>query len=209
MTARASTGDGAARLAPDGRDPLQVPENWSELLDPAEWRLNEEGLPARRAARVVALRESPRPEILLVVGHDFADAAHCWVFTPGGGILDHEDARSGARRELAEETGIVLDDAELVGPVARRSCRFRFNLVTCRQEEEIFLARPSQTGPIDRAGWTETERQVLDSLRWWGLDELDAAVEAGTTVYPGTLPRLARELLGGWDGVTRDIAEDD
>ncbi|MCL3778351.1 MULTISPECIES: NUDIX domain-containing protein [unclassified Actinomyces] len=200
---------GGPRLAPDGRDPVQVPENWTELLDPAEWRLNEEGLPARRAARVVALRESPHPEILLVVGHDFADAGHWWAFTPGGGILDGEDARSGARRELAEETGIVLDDADLTGPVARRSSRFRFNLVTCRQEEEIFLARPGTTGPIDRAGWTDLEKQVLDSLRWWGLDELDAAVEAGMTVYPHTLPRLARELLAGWDGVTRRIIEDD
>lgn len=204
-----SAGEDRPQLAADGRDPSQVPENWAELLDPTEWRLNAEGLPARRAARVLALRRSPRPEILLVVGHDFADAGHSWAFTPGGGLLDGEDARSGARRELAEETGIVLKDADLTGPVVRRNSRFRFNLVTCRQEEEMFLAHLAETGPIDRAGWTELEREVLDSLRWWGLDELDAAVEAGMTVYPHVLPRLARELLAGWDGMTRYITEDD
>ena len=31
---------------------------------------------------------------------------------------------------------------------------------------------------LDRSGWTELERELLDSLRWWPLDELDAAVGA-------------------------------
>ena len=199
----------APHLREDGRDPERVPENWTELIDPAEWRLNDEGLPARRAARVLALRESPDPEILLVVGHDFGDNGHSWAFTPGGGILEGEAPRRAALRELAEETGIVLHEKDLVGPVLRRSSRFSFHLVTCRQDEEFFLARPGRTGPIDRGGWTELEKEVLDSLRWWGLDELDAAVAEGLTVYPRILPRLARDLLTGWEGRVRVLVEDD
>ena len=37
---------------------------------------------------------------------------------------------------------------------------------------------------MDRSGWTPLERDVLDSLRWWPLDELDAAVGAGMVVHP-------------------------
>ena len=62
---------------------------------------------------------------------------------------------------------------------------------------------------LDRSGWTDLEREVLDSLRWWPLDELDAAVADGMTVYPGVLPVLARELLSGWDGTVRVLREED
>lgn len=205
-------------LAPDGRDPSRVPENWRELLDPSEWALNEEGVPARRAARVIALRRRPEPAILLVTGHDFGDAAHWWAFTPGGGILPGESAEQAARRELAEETGLVLEPGRLTGPVVRRTSLFVFNLVTSRQDEEMFLVdleaaesvrTAGENGEVDRSGWTDLEREVLDSLRWWSLDELEDAVRGGTTVYPAALPSLARELLGGWDGRVRFIREDD
>ena len=203
-------------LAPDGRDPARVPADWRDLLDAEEWRLGAEGLPFRRAARVIALREDPEPGILLVLGHDFADTAHSWAFTPGGGIADGEEPGEAALRELEEETGIALAPGRLIGPVAERSSLFRFNLVTCRQDEVIFLARLERAdtdplegagGELDRAGWTEQEREVLDSLRWWGLDELDRAVAGGMTVYPEALPHLARELMAGWDGAVRDLGD--
>ena len=200
-------------LTRDGRDASRVPADWAELIDPDEWRLNEEGLPARRAARVIALRRRPVPAILLVVGHDFSAADRSWGFTPGGGIMAGESPPEGAARELAEETGITVDAASLIGPVVDRSSRFSFNLVTCRQDELFYLLHLDGVAgagdDLDRSGWTELERQVLDSLRWWPLDELDAAAAAGMTVYPAVLPALARELLSGWDGVVRVLCEED
>ena len=70
-------------------------------------------------------------------------------------------------------------------------------------------AARDQDGQMDRSGWTAVERDVLDSLRWWPLDELDAAVGAGMIVYPGSLPALARALLRGWDGTLLTIREED
>ncbi|QQM68159.1 NUDIX hydrolase [Actinomyces weissii] len=204
-----------------GAVPGRVPDNWRELLDPQEWRLNHEGLPAREAARVIALRTVPEPAILLVEGHDFGDAAHCWAFTPGGGLLPGESPLEGARRELLEETGLGLRPEQLHGPVLERSSRFEFNLVTCRQNELYYLVRlegqdvrqadelQGEDGQLDRSGWTAQEREVLDSLRWWSLEELDAAVATGLTVYPRNLPALARQLLEGWDGRLHRMVEED
>lgn len=97
-----------------------------------------------------------------------------------------------------------------------RDSRFDFNLVTVRQDEEFFLALldPGQAeasadpdGEMDRSGWTDLEREVLDSVRWWPLEELESAVSQGMTVYPTQLPGLARELLAGWNGVAWSITE--
>lgn len=215
------TGCDAVGLADDGRDPRRVPENWREFVDPDEWVLNREGLPARRAARVIVLRRTPRPAILLAIGHDAADAGRLWAFTPGGGILPREGPKQGALRELAEETGVHLTARDLVGPVVDRSARLDFDRITCRQEELFYLARldargvgradaaRGEDGQMDRSGWTAAEHEVLDSLRWWPLDELDAAAGAGMTVYPAVLPALARSLLAGWDGRLRVIREED
>ena len=212
-SAPAAPGPPSSALTRDGRDASRVPADWAELIDPDEWRLNDEGLPARRAARVIALRRRPVPAILLVIGHDFSAADRSWGFTPGGGIMAGESPPEGAARELAEETGIMVDAASLIGPVVDRSSRFPFNLVTCRQDELFYLLHldggAGGGDDLDRSGWTDLEREVLDSLRWWPLDELDAAVADGMTVYPGVLPVLARELLSGWDGTVRVLREED
>jgi 8-oxo-dGTP pyrophosphatase MutT (NUDIX family) len=166
---------------------------------PADWVRGDDGLLFRRAARVILLDE--RDRVLLIRGHDLDQPERSWWFTIGGGIDAGESALEAAIREVREETGIALAPGALVGPVFTRSAIFDFFREHCRQDEEIFLARVSSAtfAGLDKAGWTELERDVIDELAWWPLDEL-GRVEI--EVFPEGLAALVRPLLGGWDGRT-------
>lgn len=170
-----------------------------------DWVPGPDGLPFRRATRVILLDEDDR--VLLVRGHDSGEPTRSWWFTVGGGLEAGESSRDGAAREVLEETGLVVAPDALVGPVLTRSAVFDFARVTCRQDESFFVARVRGAQDFSADGWTELERDVLDEMRWWPLGELEAAVAGGAVVYPATLPTLVRDLLGGWDGSTPHLDE--
>ncbi|WP_454048485.1 NUDIX hydrolase [Cellulomonas sp. Marseille-Q8402] len=169
----------------------------------ADWVLGEDGLRFRRAARVLLLDADDR--LLLVRGHDADQPERSWWFTVGGGIDPGESSLAAAVREVREETGLVLDPGDLVGPVLTRTGIFDFYAERCRQDEEFFVARVGSvldTDAIGRDGWTDVELDLLDELRWWHLDDLDAE---SREVFPEGLADLVRPLLRGWDGVTRHL----
>lgn len=199
-----STPDRVA-LTPDGRHPVLVPPDWARHVDPMEWTLGPDGLPFRRAGRVLVVTRAG--EALLLSGHDVADTSHSWVFTPGGGIQPGEDARTAAARELAEESGIVIAPRALEGPVARRDAVFRFATVACRQDETYFLLRLDERVALAREGWTDLEQDAVDTIGWWTSAELDAAASAGREIYPSAMPTLLRTLRRGWDGRPLDLTE--
>lgn len=167
-----------------------------------EWVPGPDGLLFRRAARVILLDELDR--VLLMRGHDLDQPERSWWFTVGGGIAGDEASRDAAVRELYEETGIALPADALVGPVYTRSAIFDFYAQHCRQDEDLYLARVSSAdlGELTRDGWTHVERDVLDELRWWDLDELR---EVRIEVFPTGLADLVAVLVDGWDGVTRHL----
>lgn len=167
-----------------------------------EWVPGPDGLLFRRAARVILLDELDR--VLLMRGHDLDQPERSWWFTVGGGIADGESSRDAAVRELYEETGIALTADALVGPVYTRSAIFDFYARHCRQDEDLYLARVSSAdlGALTREGWTLVERDVLDELRWWDLDELR---EVRIEVFPAGLADLVAVVVSGWDGVTRHL----
>lgn len=167
-----------------------------------DWQPGPDGLPYRRAARVILLDETHR--VLLVRGHDVDQPERSWWFTIGGGIDAGETSRAAAVRELREESGIALAQEALVGPVFTRSAIFDFVAQLCRQDEEFFVARvrSSDLPPLTRHAWTDLEADVLDELRWWSVDEL-ASVDI--EVFPANLPALVGDVLAGWDGTTRHL----
>ena len=170
-----------------------------------EWPPDAEGIPHRQAARVVLCNEFD--EFLLLRGHDFSDTSHWWWFTIGGGLGPGEEPHQGARREFFEETGYLLDEGALVGPVLRRHAPFDFHAITCRQDEDFFFARIWGHPGFSSRGFTAVEKQVLDEWRWWNLDDLEAEGQGGTVGYPLNFVTLARSWRKGWDGSCPEITE--
>ena len=64
-----------------------------------------------------------------------------WWVTPGGGIDPGETEAMAAVREVAEETGYVLGEDELIGPVARRHVVHGYSDQIISQHEAFYLAR--------------------------------------------------------------------
>lgn len=129
--------------------------------------------------------------VLLFVGFDPARPDHRYWFTPGGGLAPGESPAAGAARELAEETGLLLDPAELGAPVHAETIEFPFNGVWYRQEQEFFVVRVP-TWQVDTAGFDEIERASVTGHHWWSAAELADTAER---CYPVDLAALLTRVL--------------
>lgn len=170
-----------------------------------DWVPDTDGIPHRQAARAVIF--SPDGQILLLKGRDGHDESHQWWFTVGGGMVDEESAPQCAIREVAEETGIVLSEDQLVGPVLYRNADFYFFNVHARQDEWFFLVFLQEAlEALNQDGRTEMERFLLQDYRWLSFDDLDR-LAASERVYPLQLPDLVRRWWDGWDGEILRVSE--
>ena len=159
------------------------------------------GVPSHRtSARVVLLDESGA--VLLLCGSDPAlagDNAPRWWFTVGGQVAEGERLAEAAARELAEETGLRVAPADMVGPLWRRDEVFEFNGSLIDSEEFFFVYRTRRFEPAV-ADRTDLERSYIHGHRWCDAAAIAELAAAGETVYPLQLPELlpdAAELAGG------------
>lgn len=163
----------------------------SDTQDPAPGHRNDglAGLPTRQAGRVVLL--DPDGRVLLMRYDDPLPNGPHWS-TPGGGLEEGEDYPTGARRELAEETGWT--DITLAGEIHRRTVVLRLGhgrLV--RQHERLFLARTSPARRPIRGVDAMHASDGIAAWRWWSLPELEATTEK---IWPEGLAGLIRAALG-------------
>lgn len=108
-----------------------------------------------------------------------------WWVTPGGGIDPGETEAQAAVREVAEETGAIITEEQLIGPIARRVAVHGYSDQILEQSECFYLARVDPF-TVDISSFTEEEKITMVEHRWWTPDEL-----ASTTdwIWP-------RELVG-------------
>jgi len=156
-----------------------------DAVQPAELRLG---------ARVLLL--DPRDRVLLIHARDPDDLAHHWWELPGGGIDPDEPAHEAARRELAEETGIILDQ---LGPCLWvRETRFRYRGRHHHRREAAYLGYTRQTAPRLRLKHTASEKQGMLGYQWWTEPGLARCPDE---LLPPSLPQLLAGLLyGRWHG---------
>lgn len=138
----------------------------------------------RRAARVAVL--DPQGAVFLL-RYDNEEVGVHWAM-PGGGLEAGETPRSGARRELSEETG-WRDVAP--GPLI---CTWEHDFtragVPVRQHEHIYLAHGPRREPAASVAAAHAEDGIL-AWRWWTPAELGHSPEA---LWPPRLPSLLGRL---------------
>ncbi len=137
----------------------------------------------RAAVRALVLDGENR--VLLVQFRD--PVGQTWWAAPGGGIDGGESLEEALRRELAEEAG--LTDFELGPELWTREHVFAWMGRILRQRERFRLVRVDMHDP---APAVDLAAEWVAGLRWWTLDELDAA---NVELAPKRLPELVRSLL--------------
>jgi TDG/mug DNA glycosylase family protein len=137
----------------------------------------------RPAAR--ALVVDRRERTLLVLFRD--TTGQSWWATPGGGADEGETPEQTIRRELAEEAGLV--EFELGPEIWTRDHTFAWYGCIYRQRERIYLVRVDGHEP---APTIDLAAEHVHDVRWWTLEELEAADEQ---LVPRSLPQRLRELL--------------
>jgi 8-oxo-dGTP pyrophosphatase MutT (NUDIX family) len=135
-----------------------------------------------------ALVVDPNERIVLV---RFAFPARSLWAAPGGGVEEGEDDTATLARELREELGL-----ELAGPVG--ACVWvRTHIFPMSrwdgQTERFYLVRTPPFAIRPALSAEELRDEGVTALRWWTLDELDAATDVDFA--PRRLPTLLRELL--------------
>ena len=151
----------------------------------------------RRAVRVLVLDEADRMLLFLDSDLGLDPVAHWWV-TPGGGVDPGESDLEAAVRELREETGLVVDAGELVGPLLTRVVVHGYSDKVVDQTEVFYVVRV-RAFEVDTAGHTEEEMLTVADIRWWDLAELATTSD---DVWP-------RDVLAVLELVTRpDVWQD-
>lgn len=145
----------------------------------------------RITARAVVLDERERV-LLFYVLDPLDDNDPCWL-TPGGGLEGNESSRQAAVRELFEETGLLVDQADLGEPVAVCRGRWVFRGTPVVQEDWYFAVRADNFEP-NTSGWEALEVELHRGWRWWTIEELRLTDEV---VFPGHLHRLVSDLVAG------------
>lgn len=136
---------------------------------------------------------------ILLAEHRIGSAGTVWV-GPGGGVEAGESHLEALARELHEETGLVVTADLVPQPVWVQAAVFPEMRADGYQGvvNHYFLIRVDRFEPasgVAAGAEGHPEREGIVHLRWWTLDEIEAARGAGVKFSPRALPDLLGPLL--------------
>ena len=109
-----------------------------------------------------------------------------WWVTPGGGVDAGESVAQAAVREVAEETGYLLAESDLLGPIALRHVVHGYSDQVIEQDESFFLAMVDPFD-VDVSAHSLDEQLTIKQFRWWSHDDLRHTNE---WIWPAELVEL-------------------
>lgn len=85
-------------------------------------------------------------------------------------------------REVAEETGLVIDMATISSPVWTRDYLFEWEGKFERHRERFFLIRISKH-EVDTSHFEPDEASVIRKHRWWSFEEIRSSSDQFSPVH--------------------------
>lgn len=143
-------------------------------------------LPIRKNARVVLLN---RDSEILLMKVTLPDRSF-WC-TLGGGIEADETPQAAAYREVYEEAGYRQRELE-GGQVIWKGRHILMRHNTPVLMDEIFLMFKVHRTDFSTINQTDEERQVVDQLRWWPVEEI---LNTSETIVPPRLGIYLQQLI--------------
>jgi len=137
----------------------------------------------RTTARVVPV--NAQGEALLMLSCDPARPEVTYWCSFGGAVEEGETLAEAGARELHEETGLVVDAADLGEPFERAEVTFPYNGVVLVNDSTWFAVRLEAD---HSALHTHDEFEQILDYRWWSVE----ALESDATVNNDRLPAFVR-----------------
>jgi 8-oxo-dGTP pyrophosphatase MutT (NUDIX family) len=148
----------------------------------------------RQGARVLLLDAAGR--IMLVRGSDPARPGSRYWYTLGGGLDPGETVAEAGVRELFEEAGLRVAQAELGQVVWEETTDFPYDGAWYRQSQAFYLLRVD-AWEVNVDGLAAGEEHYIHEHRWWSLADISNTDE---TIYPRDLTDILRAAGVGVTG---------